>query len=106
MSAQHPGDLLYRFEAASHGAEAPVGARYAVLALLQHPNQCNAGQHDTRILERFESEHSAHTKLQAAVILFHDVVQVIAAADLYRVSHLKLNSFRMPMPRQRLPEVI
>ena len=54
-----------------------------VLSLLQLLNQFDAGQYSPSISKRLEAWHGGDSEFDAAMILFHDIVQVLAGAYLY-----------------------
>ena len=55
------------------------------LPFVQHLHQFNTRDDAARIVERLESLHRLHPRLDPAMILLHDVVQVLTTADFYRV---------------------
>jgi hypothetical protein len=51
------------------------------LALLDHVHQLNAGNEDACAAKGLESEHGPHDALDRAVVLFHDMIGVLALAQ-------------------------
>ena len=68
--------------------------------------QLDADNHASRIVECLESQHRAQSPLHPAVVLLHNVVQVLTATNLHRVPHpeveLTVHSHALQGARSRL----
>src|SRR4051794_9831513 len=60
-------------------------ARHVVLPFMKLLQEFNANQYASGVVELFKTEHRLHSGFDAAMILLHDIVEVLAAAYLYRV---------------------
>ena len=59
--------------------------RNCELAFVNLLRQFDADNHVSRIVECFESQHRLQSPLHPAVVLLHNVVQVLTATNLHRV---------------------
>jgi hypothetical protein len=48
-------------------------------------NQLNSSKYSAGVPKRLESQHCRNSKFDAAMILLHDVVQVLAGSNLHRI---------------------
>ena len=55
------------------------------LAFVNLLRQLDADNHASRIVERLESQHRAQAPLHLAMVLLHNVVQILAATNLHRI---------------------
>ena len=70
---------------------APTKAKgHTILSLDELLYQFDAGKHDAGIPKRVKAEHRRSAEFDSAVILFHYIVQVLAAPDLHRVCPAKV----------------
>jgi hypothetical protein len=74
--------------------------RQTKLAFDDLVNQFNAGQDPPCVEEALESEHRAHAAFYPPMILFDNIVQVGASADLDGIVPTELNSLFMPNAAQ------
>jgi hypothetical protein len=65
--------------------------RIPYCVFLQLLDQFDSGKHDTGGRGELEAQHGVNAELHALMVLLDDVVEVFAAADLYGLSHRKVN---------------
>ena len=64
-----------------HGGIRLQGDRNCELAFVNLLRQFDADNDASRIVERFEPQHRAQSPLHPAVVLLHNVVQVLRGSD-------------------------
>ena len=85
-----------------HRGIRPPWDRNCELAFVNLLRQFDADNDAPRSVERFEPQHRAQSPLHPAVVLLHNVVQVLTATNSRRVPPRKLNSPLIPMRRSAL----
>ena len=76
--------------------------RNCELAFVNLLGQFDADNDASRIVECLESQHRPQSPLYPTVVLLHNVVQVLTAANPHRIPLRKLNSPLIPMHRSAL----
>lgn len=66
------------------GSVAPSHSRVE-LTLVDHLHQFDAHENSSRVIELLGAKHRLHSRFNSAVVLLHDVTQVLTAANLLRV---------------------